>query len=110
MQETWRKTKLLTPYQLLTMKKLYIIYWKSRNYNWIEFMDYSLIEKSSNENLMIKWYDFMRTWETKKETKRIFDFWQETQKNKLERAGYNYRNVIHELRYTIQNKHLHLKQ
>lgn len=92
------------------MKNLSIIYWKSRNYNWIEFMDYSLIEKSSNENLMIKWYDFMRIWETKKQTKETYENRLETQKKKIEEKGYNYRDVIHELRYTIQNKHLHLNQ
>lgn len=92
------------------MKKLTIIYWKSRNYNWIEFIDYSLIEKWTNENLMIKWYDFMRIWETKKQTKETFENRLETQEKKIEEKGYNYRDVIYELRYTIQNKHLHLNQ
>lgn len=91
------------------MKKLYIIYWKSRNYNWIEFMDYSLIEKSSNENLMIKWCDFMRIWETKKQTKETYENRLETQKKKIEEKWYNYRDVIHELRYCVENKHLHIK-
>lgn len=92
------------------MKKLYIIYWKSRSYNWIEFIDYSLFEKWTNENLMIKWYDFMRIWETKKKTKETYENRLETQKKKIEEKGYNYRDVIHELRYTIQNKHLHLNK
>lgn len=62
-------------------------------------MDYSLIEKWTNENLMIKWYDFMRIWETKKQTKETYENRLETQKKKIEEKGYNYRDVIHELRY-----------
>lgn len=81
------------------MKKLIIIYWKERNYKGIDFMDYSLVEKWTNENLMIKSYDFMYIWETQKKTKEIFENRLETQKNKLENAGYNYRDAIHELRY-----------
>lgn len=81
------------------MKKLTIIYWKERNYKGIDFMDYSLIEKWTNENLMIKGQDFMYIWETQKKTKEIFENRLETQKNKLEKAGYNYRDTIHELRY-----------
>ena len=92
------------------MKKLTIVYWKNRNYKGIDFIEYSLIEKGSNENLMIKWFDFMRIWETKKQTKETYENRLETQKKKIEEKGYNYRDVIHELRYTIQNKHLHLNQ
>ena len=36
------------------MKKLLIIYGIKRNYKGIDFMDYSLIEKGTNENLMLK--------------------------------------------------------
>lgn len=59
-------------------------------------MEYSLIEKWTNENLMLKWYDFMFIGETKKETKAIFDNWQETQKEKIEKAWFNYWDTIHE--------------
>lgn len=52
----------------------------------------------------------MRIWETKKQTKETYENRLETQKKKIEEKGYNYRDVIHELRYTIQNKHLHLNQ
>jgi hypothetical protein len=88
------------PLYILKMKKLLIIYWKNRNYKWIDFMDYSLIEKNNSENLMIKWYDFMYIWKTKKETKEIFNNRLEFQKQKIENSGYDYRNVIHELKYS----------
>ena len=81
------------------MKNLLIIYWKNRNYNWIDFMDYSLIEKSNSENLLIKWFDFMYIWKTRKETKETFNNRLEFQKQKIENSGFNYRSVIHELRY-----------
>lgn len=81
------------------MKKLLIIYGIKRNYKGIDFMDYSLIEKGTNENLMLKWYDFMRIWETKKQTEATFRNWLETQENKLKEAGFNYWDTIHELRY-----------
>jgi hypothetical protein len=48
---------------------------------------------------MIKWYDFMRIWETKKQTKETYENRLETQKKKIEEEWYNYRDVIHELRY-----------
>lgn len=81
------------------MKNLLIIYWKNRNYNWIDFMDYSLIEKSSSENLLIKWFDFMYIWKTRKETKETFNNRLEFQKQKIENSWFNYRSVIHELEY-----------
>ena len=62
-------------------------------------MEYSLIERWSYENLMIKWYDFMYIWETQKKTKETFENRLETQKNKLENAGYNYRDTIYQLTY-----------
>lgn len=62
-------------------------------------MEYDLIEKWTNENLMIKNYDFMRIWETKKRTIEVYNNRLETQKNKLEEKGYNYRDVIYELNY-----------
>jgi len=92
----------------ITMKHFTIIYWKKRNYKWIEFMEYNLIEKWTNENLMINWYDFMRIWETKKRTIEVYNNRLETQKKKLEEKEYNYRDVIHELNYCIENKHLHI--
>ena len=85
------------------MKKLTIIYWKNRNYKGIDFMDYSLIEKGTNENLMIKDYDFMYIWETKKETKTIFETRLETQKSKIEKAWFNYWDTIYELKYWKAN-------
>ena len=81
------------------MKKLTIIYWKERNYKGIDFMEYSLMERGTYENLMIKGQDFMYVWETQKKTKEIFKDRLETQKNKLEDAGYSYWDTIHELRY-----------
>ena len=81
------------------MKKLLIIYWKNRNFWGVDFMDYSLIEKSTSDNLLIKGYDLMFMWETKAETKKIFENRLETQENKLKEAGFNYWDVIHELRY-----------
>lgn len=66
-------------------------------------MEYSLIEKTTNENLMIKNCDFMRIWETGKQTKEAYSNRLETQKKKIEEKGYNYRDVIHELRYTTNN-------
>ena len=63
-------------------------------------MDYSLIEKSTSDNLLIKGYDLMFMGETKAETKKIFENRLETQENKLKEAGFNYWDVIHELRYT----------
>ena len=62
-------------------------------------MEYNLIEKWTNENLMIKNYDFMRIWETKKRTIEVFNNRLETQKNTIEEKGYNYRDVIHDLNY-----------
>ena len=55
--------------------------------------------RGTNDNLMIKWEDFIYIWETQKKTKEIFENRLETQKNKLENAGYNYRDTIYELRY-----------
>ena len=81
------------------MKHLTIIYWKKRNYKGIEFMEYNLIEKSSNENLMLKNYDFMRIWETKKRTIEVYNHRLETQKNKLEDAGYKYWDTVYKLNY-----------
>lgn len=71
-------------------------------------MEYNLIEKWTNENLMIKNYDFMRIWETKKRTIEVYNNRLETQKNKLEDAGYKYWDIVYELNYCIENKHLHL--
>ena len=82
------------------MKKLSIIYWKKRNYKWIDFMEYSLIEKWNYENLMIKWYDFMYLWDCQKNTKTTFTNRFEFQKDKIEKAWYNYRDVVYELRYS----------
>lgn len=81
------------------MKKLTIIYWKNRNYKGVDFMDYSLIEKGTYENLMIKNYDFMYIWETKKKTKEVFEAWLKTQIKKVEDAWFNYWQTIIELRY-----------
>lgn len=90
------------------MKYFTIIYWKKRNYKGTEFIEYNLVEKSSNENLMIKNYDFMRIWETKKRTTEVYNHRLETQKNKLEEKGYKYRDIVYELNYCIENKHLHI--
>lgn len=81
------------------MKKFTIIYWKNRNYKGVDFMDYSLIEKGTYENLMIKNYDFMYIWETKKKTKEVFEEWLKTQIKKVEDAWFNYWQTIIELRY-----------
>lgn len=62
-------------------------------------MEYDLIEKWTNENLMIKNYDFMRIWETKKRTIEVYNNRLETQKNKLEDAGYKYWDIVYELNY-----------
>lgn len=85
------------------MKKFTIIYWKNRNYKGVDFMDYSLIEKGTNENLMIKDFDFMYIWETKKETRAIFETRLETQKSKIEKAWFNYWDTIYELKYWKAN-------
>ena len=85
------------------MKKFTIIYWKKRNYKGIDFMDYSLVEKWNYENLMMPEQDFMFIWETQKKTKETFENWLNTQKNKLENEGHNYRDAIYELRYWKTN-------
>ena len=64
------------------MKNLLIIYWKNRNYNWI---------------------DFMYIWKTRKETKETFNNRLEFQKQKIENSWFNYRSVIHELKYWKTN-------
>jgi hypothetical protein len=71
-------------------------------------MEYDLIEKWTNENLMIKNYDFMRIWETKKRTIEVYNNRLETQKNKLEEKGYKYWDIVYELNFCIENKHLHI--
>ena len=81
------------------MKKFTIIYWKKRNYKGVDFMDYSLIEKWNYENLMIQGQDFMYIWETQKKTKELFEGRLSTQKEKIEKAWYNYRDAIYNLRY-----------
>lgn len=63
-------------------------------------MDYSLIEKNTSDNLLIKGYDLMYMGETKAETKKIFENRLKTQENKLKEAGFNYWDVIYKLRYT----------
>jgi len=50
----------------------------------------------------------MRIWETKKQTKETYENRLETQKKRIEEKWYNYRDVIHELRYCVENKHLHI--
>lgn len=66
-------------------------------------MDYSLIEKWTNENLMMPEQDLIYIWETQKKTKETFENWLNTQKNKLENEGYNYWDAIYELRYWKTN-------
>lgn len=85
------------------MKKFTIIYWKKRKYKGIDFMDYSLIEKWTNENLMMQGQDFIYIWETQKKTKETFESWLNTQKSKLENEGYNYWDALFELRYWKTN-------
>lgn len=80
------------------MKKINIIYWKKYNYKWVDFMDYILLEKSTSENLYIKWYDFMWIYETKAKTKQLFEDRLKTQIKKLEENWYNYWDIITELR------------
>jgi hypothetical protein len=50
----------------------------------------------------------MRIGETKKQTKETYNNRLEAQKNKLEEKGYKYWDIVYELNFCIENKHLHI--
>ena len=62
-------------------------------------MDYIFLSRYISENLYLKWYDFMCTFETKEKTKKAFEDMLESQIKKLEENWYDYWEVIHEVRY-----------
>ena len=81
------------------MKKMSIIYWKKRNYEGIDFMEYTLMERHLCDNLMIQGQDLIYIGETQKKTKQLRENWLFTQKEKLKKAWYDYWNVVCKLEY-----------
>lgn len=62
-------------------------------------MDYIFLTRTTGDNLQMKWYDFMTIFETKEKTKKVFENLLDTQIKELEEKGYDYWEVIHEVRY-----------